>query len=946
MSVPFTVAEIREAWLSFFASKGCVRYPSGSLVPENDPTTLFTVAGMSQFKDMFLGRGTHPFTRATTVQKCIRTNDIMNVGRTARHHTFFEMLGNFSFNDYFKRETIGWAWEFLTQVLKLDPERLSISVHTIDDEAYDIWTKEIGIPAHRIFRMGDNDNFWPANAPKEGPEGPGGCCSEIFWDHRINSDPTDNLTSNTGRFVEIWNLVFPQFNVRAPHPDGTPNLEQLGRTNIDTGSGLERVAAVLQGVYNNFDIDVFQTIIRRVCQQAGVTYDQAAPLDQKSKAAEDNALIRRIADHVRATTFCIADGALPGNSDRGYIVRRLIRRATLDLEKLGCKAVTLHTIVPAVVEAMGVAYPEVAKRAELAQQTLLAEETLFRKTLSKGLDLFQKALDRHKGGGVFGGDDAFDLVTTHGFPKEVIAELAQAEGLTLDEARFTVRWAEFQKISQGGKTLEVFTSTALQEAKPRLGATPFTGYDQLEQATTIALLEVGGKEATQAATGTVVRVALAKTPFYAESGGQVGDRGLLSGAGFTIRIDDTQKDEGLVIHLGTVTTGTAIPGPVTAHVDETIRSATTRHHSATHLLHSALGRFVSETVEQQGSKVSPEELRFDFNHAKGLTTEQLAQVEDWVNAQISAKHPVSIREMSIAEAKATGAKALFGEKYGSTVRVVGMGPSVPVSVELCGGCHVANTGDIHAFRILKEEGTSAGIRRLTGIAGAALAALQAEERATAEAVAAALGVALSGEPRLVGELARFFKCQPGEVVVRVAAQVTEARALAQTVGDALTQGSGDLLAQINHLQEEGKRLRKLQEAKSAQLAAGAADGLVGQVVTVAGISLLAAQLDGLDGKALRTLTDTLRRKLPAAVLVLGSAADGKVALIASVPVELTKRVSAGALIQALAPQVGGKGGGKPDLAQAGGSDPAGLPGAIVAASDLIAKALAGAATSA
>jgi alanyl-tRNA synthetase len=946
MPKPFTVAEIREAFLAFFAEKKCVRYASASLVPENDPTTLFTVAGMSQFKDMFLGRGTHPFTRATTVQKCIRTNDIMNVGRTARHHTFFEMLGNFSFNDYFKREAIVWAWEFLTERLGLDKSRLSISVHTIDDEAYRIWRDEVGIPPERIFKMGDNDNFWPANAPKEGPEGPGGCCSEIFWDHRTNNDPNDNLTSSTGRFVEIWNLVFPEFNVRKPHADGSPNLENLGRSNIDTGSGLERVAAVMQGVYNNFDIDVFQTIIKSVCAVSGKTYDTTVPLGTKSQVAEDNALIRRVADHVRAVTFCIADGALPGNSDRGYIVRRLIRRATLDMDKLGVDEARLHEIVPAVVESMGKAYPEVVRRQDLARDTLKAEEQLFRRTLRKGLDLFQRSLDKFKGGKIFSGDDAFELVTTHGFPKEVIAELAGAENLVIDDAQFKTRWDEHTRVSNT-KQIEVFTSTALQEAKPRLGVTPFVGYDQRVVPSEITLLEVGGKQADQATTGTEVRFALKTTPFYAESGGQVGDRGLVKGSGFVITVTDTQKDEGMVVHHGKVTEGVAKPGTVTAEVSTAVRSATTRHHSATHLMHSALTRLLGDHVEQQGSKVEPTALRFDFNHPNSLTREQITAIEKWVGDAIAAKHPVDIRVMPIAEAKSMGAKAQFGEKYGDAVRVVTMGTG-EVSREFCGGCHVTNTGDIGAFRIISEGASSAGIRRIVAVAGEEAAKLAAEEARVAKDCGSHVGLPApsADDARQVDELARSFKAQLAEVPGRVAQLAREVEDLARKLAAPSPSFSGSLLQRIDQLQNEQKRLRKLDEAKQAQAAAGAADEALAKLVDVVGVPLVAAVIPGLDGKALRTLLDTLRAKRPSLCVVLGSVADGKVGLVAGVSPDLVKRgVSAGALIGKLAPLVGGRGGGKPDLAQAGGTDGAKLPEAIAAVQTLVKEALGGAGAS-
>jgi len=934
MPKPFTVAEVREAFLAFFVEKGCVRYASAALVPENDPTTLFTVAGMSQFKDMFLGRGTHPFTRATTVQKCIRTNDILNVGRTARHHTFFEMLGNFSFNDYFKKEAIHWAWEFLTQRLALDPDRLSVSVHQLDDEAYRIWKDEIGLPATRIFKLGDSDNFWPANAPKEGPEGPGGCCSEIFWDHRINADPQDNLTSSTGRFVEIWNLVFPEFNVRKPHGDGSPNLEKLGRRNIDTGSGLERVAAVMQGVYNNFDIDVFQTIIGSVCAISGCTYDRSAPLGAKTPAAEANALIRRIADHVRAVTFCVADGALPANTDRGYIVRRLIRRATLDIDRLGVDTPRLHEVVPAVVAAMGKAYPEVVRRRELAEDTFKAEEALFRRTLRKGLDLFQRALERQRGGAIFSGDDAFELVTTNGFPKEVIAELAGNEGLGLDEARFTVRWDEHIRVSTG-KTAEVFTTSALLQAKPQLGVTPFVGYSATECSTDLVLLEVDGGQVEEAALGAKVRFALAKTPFYGESGGQVGDRGrVLAAAGaqsaFEIRVDDTQKDEGLVIHSGEVVAGSARPGPVRAVVDLGNRRATTRHHSATHLLHAALAQVLGAQVEQQGSKVEPGQLRFDFNHPQAPTREQLTAIETWVSAQIKAALPVQTQELPIAEARLLGAKAQFGEKYGATVRVLSMGATAVVSRELCGGCHVANTGDITAFRIVKEEATAAGIRRITAVAGQAALNLAAEEQTAVDAIARCIGVA-AGDPRQVEELARLFKVPLKEVPARVEALARDVGELATRMQTTIISAGGDLLERVQQLVDEQKRLRKLEDGRKSRAAAGAIDQVLTSEVVVDGLALIAAQIDGLDGKALRTLGETLRNKRPQHAALLISVHDGKVMLVASAsPDAVAKGLSAGAIAAAAAAAVGGKGGGRDDFAQAGGKDAAAVPGALAA----------------
>ena len=798
----------------------------------------------------------------------------------------------------------------------------------------------------RLLRLGDGDNFWPANAPKEGPEGPGGCCSEIFWDHRTNSDANDNLASSSGRFVEIWNLVFPEFNVRAPHADGSPNLEQLGRSNVDTGSGLERLAAVMQGVYNNFDIDVFQSIIRQVSAITAVPYvkDAAAGTEQGDR----NVLTRRISDHVRAITFCIADGALPSNSDRGYIVRRLVRRATLDIDKLGVDQARLHEIVAAVVTAMGQAYPELGKRQELVVQTLQAEERQFRRTLRKGLDMFQRALERQKGSGTFSGDEAFELVTTNGFPKEMIEELAANEGLVVDQERFQTRWAEFQAISQGGKAVEVFTSTALQQAKPRLGATPFTGAQQLEAVTQITLLEVGGQEVSEAVEGTPVRFALASTPFYAESGGQVGDTGRVRGAamfgdGFTITVTDTQKDEGLIIHQGVVAKGTAHPGPVKAEVDAERRQAITRHHSATHLLHSALHRVLGSHVEQQGSKVSPDELRFDYNHPTAPTREQLAQVESWINQQIAAAHPVSAREMAIEQARTLGAKAQFGEKYGATVRVVSMGDG-SVSLEFCGGCHVAGTAEIGGFRITSESASSAGIRRITAVAGVAARALESEQREVAEACARVLGGTVSPDPGQIEHLSRLFKALPRELPARIEQLVREVSDLSTRLRTTMVSGAGDggMIERVDQLQFELKKLRKLDEQRKAQAAAGAIDRILASERTVAGVPLIALAVEGVDAKSLRSLAELVRSRKPSHVAVLAADEGGKALLVASVSADWQAAgISAGSLISALAKLVGGGGGGKPDFAQAGGKNAAGIPAALSAVAGLVQEALKG-----
>ncbi|MCS6970676.1 MAG: alanine--tRNA ligase [Planctomycetota bacterium] len=937
MQRPYTVAEVRRSFLEFFAGKGCVRLPSASLVPENDPTTLFIVAGMSPFKDAFLGRGSLPYTRVTTCQKCIRTTDILNVGRTARHHTFFEMLGNFSFNDYFKRETIHWAWEYLTAWLGLDPERLSVSVHEIDDEAYRIWRDEIGMPERRIFRLGDADNFWPANAPREGIEGPGGCCSEIFWDHRTNDDPSDDLTRGSGRFVEIWNLVFPEFNVRKPHPDGSPNLEALGRRNIDTGSGLERLSAVVQGVYNNFDIDLFRTIIARVAEVSGAAYDPQVPLSATTPQAERNALLRRIADHVRAVTFCIADGALPGNSDRGYIVRRLIRRATLDLDKLGCREPRLAEIVPAVVAAMGEAYPEIRQRQALAMETLQAEEQLFRRTLHRGLELFQRVLERQRGSGVFSGRDAFELVTTHGFPKEVIAELAGAEGLRIDEEAYAACWREHQRVSTS-KGAEVWVCSALQDAKPRLGATRFVGYETLRSPCRILLLEVEGRAVEAAPAGSAVRLALDQTPFYAESGGQVADTGIVRGEDFVIEIEDVQKDESLFVHRGRVRQGTARPGPALAEVDGERRRATTCHHSATHLLHAALGRLIGAHIEQQGSKVAPDCLRFDVNHPRAFTREELARVEAWVNQQIAARLPVQIRELPLEEARRLGAKAMFGEKYGAIVRVVGMGDEqAPVSLEFCGGCHVANTAEIGSFRIVAEGASAAGIRRLQAVAGPAAQRLAEQERQLAEAAGRAVGLLSIDDPRIVHEVAQLLKCQLEEVPERVGQLARECLAATR----AHPTLSGDLRERVQALLQAQKAARRRAEQEAAQAAVAQAARVAAAIEDCGGVPLIAARCDGLDGKALAALCEAVRSQRADAVIVLASAHEDRAHLCVAVPPPWQARgLQASAIVAASAPHIGGGGGGRPEFAQAGGKQPQGIAEALASARAAVARAIA------
>jgi alanyl-tRNA synthetase len=959
MARPVTTAEIRTAFLRFFAERGHTVHPSASLVPANDPSTLFTVAGMSQFKDMFLGRGGHPFTRATTCQKCIRTNDIDNVGRTPRHHTFFEMLGNFSFDDYFQRDAIVWAWEFLTGVLALDPERLWVSVNVADEEARRLWIEEVGFPARRIVRLGDHDNFWPADAPVEGPTGPGGCCSEIFWDFQTNDDPADDPGKDSGRFVEIWNLVFPQFNVSEPKVEGRYTLQALGRRNIDTGMGLERIACVMQGVRNNFDIDLLQVIVQRVVAVTGRPYVRdAAAMPQQAQ----NALLRRIADHARAVSFCIADGALPSNIGRGYIVRRLIRRAVLDLDRLGVEEPALHEVLPAVVTAMGDPYRELEQRRDLIAQTLLVEERQFRQTLRRGLARVNKIIQDTKNrghdlldspasgfvpdappgdlhtqptpGSMINSSAVFGLFTTYGFPPELTADLAREHGLTIDEAGYGRLMAEFAEISKGNREVQVFDRSALVDARPQLGDTAFVGYAVLETDAELTFLEVDGAEATTAPTGVQVRFALDRTPFYGESGGQVGDTGTVTGDGFAIAVEDVQRDGGLVIHRGTVIAGTARPGPVRAGVAVAPRQAITRHHSATHLLHSALGTVLGRHVEQQGSKVESTALRFDFNHPQAVTAVELRQVEDWVRREIAADGPVAVDLLPLDEARRRGAKALFGERYGAEVRMVSMGRP-PVSVELCGGCHVDRTGDIGDFRILREEAVAAGVRRITAVAGEAARELAGREAALAIACAAAAGLPAVSTTELA-PAAQLLKVRPEELPGRLAVMTAAVAERAAAAGEGARAVAVTLIDRVGELQAEERRLERLRQERQTRAAVADLDGILASRTEVAGVPLYTGRIDGVDAKVLRQVADAVRGRIDRYCLILGAATADKALLICAVSPDLVAAgVHAGRLVGRLARIVGGSGGGKPDLAQAGGKDPARLVEALAAAAGVL-----------
>ncbi|MGS1318901.1 alanine--tRNA ligase [Stenotrophomonas geniculata] len=870
-SAKFTTSQIRSDFLEFFKGKGHTIVPSAPLVPGNDPTLLFTNSGMVQFKDVFLGAEKRSYVRAADVQRCLRAggkhNDLDQVGYTARHHTFFEMLGNWSFGDYFKKDAIAWAWELLTQVWKLPAERLLVTVYQTDDEAYELWRDMVGIPEARIVRIGDNkgapfasDNFW-----QMADTGPCGPCTEIFYDHgdHIAGGPPGSPDEDGDRFIEIWNLVFMQFDRQ---PDGT--LVPLPAPCVDTGMGLERLAAILQHVHTNYEIDLFQALIRKASELTGT-----ADLENKS--------LRVIADHIRACSFLIVDGVLPSNEGRGYVLRRIIRRALRHGWMLGVRQPFFSKLVPTLVEQMGEAYPELPAAVDTVTRALQAEEERFAETLDAGMKIFEDVAGKASNG-VIPGVDAFRLYDTYGFPLDLTQDIARERDLTVDIAGFDAAMEQQRETARaagkfgGGVTLPA-------ELVATLSPTRFLGYDRLQadDLTVLAVLK-DGRPVQSADAGDAVIVITDQTPFYAESGGQVGDTGVLTGNGVCLAVDDTQKFAGQFHgHVGTLSDGGLKVGDVlSGQVDGERRGATILNHSATHLLHAALREVLGTHVQQKGSLVAPDRLRFDFSHFQPISAEELAVIERKVNQQVRANNAAEVHNMGMQEALDFGAMALFGEKYGEHVRVLKMGD---YSTELCGGTHVNRTGDIGLFKITAEGGVSAGVRRIEAVTGqGALDYVDAEEARLAEAA------------------------------------------------DLLGGSAADVVEKIRALGQRQKLLERELEAVKAKVAAGATADLSGQAVEVAGVKVLAARLEGFDAKALRDAMDRLKQQLGDAVIVLAGAQDGKAALVAGVNGSAMGKVKAGELLSHIASQIGGKGGGRPDLAQGGGEDGPALATALAA----------------
>jgi len=871
-------ADARRAFLEFFREHGHAIVPSSPLVPGNDPTLLFTNAGMVQFKDVFLGKERRDYARATSSQRCVRAggkhNDLENVGYTARHHTFFEMLGNFSFGDYFKRDAIGFAWEFLTKTLQIDPARLWVTVFRDDDEAADIWLKEVGVSAARFSRMGEKSNFWAM-----GDTGPCGPCSEIFYDHgpSIPGGPPGSPDEDGDRFVEIWNLVFMQFDRSA---DGT--LTPLPKPSVDTGMGLERIAAVLQGVHSNYDIDLFRNLIRAAAELAHTT-------DLNSSS------LRVIADHIRACTFLIVDGVMPSNEGRGYVLRRIIRRAVRHGYKLGIEEPFFYKLVPVLEREMSSAYPELTRGRELAERVLKQEEERFAETLANGMELLEGAIARTQAAGaqpgasaVIPGETVFKLYDTYGFPADLTADIARERGLAIDSEGFDAAMEAQRRRSQEASKFGVdVRGGATVDAR-----TAFQGYEGLESEGRVVALLKGGSPADELRNGDEGEVVLDRTPFYAEAGGQVGDTGALTSAGLRFLVHDTIKRGAAHSHLGRVAEGKIRVGDaVRAHVDGERRRAITLNHTATHLLHAALRQKLGKHVQQKGSLVAPDRLRFDFSHFQPVTPAELGEIERLVNAEIRRNAPAETRLMGYESAVASGAMALFGEKYDKDVRVLRIGD---FSMELCGGTHVQRAGDIGLFKILSESGVAAGVRRIEAITGEA--AIEYVEQ--------------------------------NDAVLRDLAQLL--RGSREDVKDKVQ----DALERIRQMEKEVRTLKdRLASGQGADLASGA--------VEVQGVKIVATKVEGADAGALRMAVDRLKDRLKSAVVVLASVeGPEQVVLVAGVTADQTARIKAGELAGAIAAKVGGRGGGRPDFAQAGGNNPAALDAALASVPELVRARLA------
>ena len=863
-------SEIRQAFLDFFASKGHEIVASSPLVPGNDPTLLFTNAGMVQFKDCFLGNDVRNYTRAASSQRCVRAggkhNDLENVGYTARHHTFFEMLGNFSFGDYFKEDAISYAWEFLTskEWLNLPVDKLMVTVYAEDDEAFDIWNKKMGIPEDKIVRIGDNkgaryasDNFW-----QMGDTGPCGPCTEIFYDHgeHIWGGPPGTPEEDGDRFIEIWNNVFMQFERKA---DG--EMLPLPKPSVDTGMGLERISAIMQGVHSNYEIDIFQALLKAAGELTGCK-------DTENKS------LRVIADHIRSTSFLIVDGVLPSNEGRGYVLRRIIRRAVRHGHMLGASAGFFNKLVPALCEQMGEAYPELVNLSEHVQKVLRIEEEQFAKTLDKGMAILNDAI-ADMSGDTIPGETAFKLYDTYGFPLDLTADVARERDLKVDEDGFNTAMEKQRETARAAGNFSADYGKGLELD----GETGFLGYESLENTGTVKALFVGGEKVEQLNAGDEAILVLDETAFYAESGGQAGDTGFLKADGVVFQVKDTTKEGKNHLHKGVLVEGSvALGDQLTASVDAEKRASTAIHHSATHLLHAALRNVLGEHVAQKGSLVTYDKLRFDFSHLEAVKPEELAEIETLVNAHIRANTPVATRLMNIDDAKAAGAMALFGEKYDDEVRVLSMGMD-DFSIELCGGTHAQRTGDIGLLKISSESGIAAGIRRIEAVVGQAALDFVAREEATLTTIARAL------------------------------------KGSTDNVGD-----------KVEQLISRSRQLEKELDALKSKLASSAGSDLAGQAKDVNGVKVLSAELDGADVPALRNTMDQLKNKLGSAVIMLASANDGKVTLLAGVTKDLIGKAKAGDAVKEVAAYVDGRGGGKPEMAQAGGQKPEGIADALKA----------------
>ncbi|KAA1151925.1 alanine--tRNA ligase [Pseudoalteromonas sp. FUC4] len=851
-----TTAQIRQQFLDFFASKQHQIVPSSSLIPGNDATLLFNNAGMVQFKDVFLGAESRPYTRATSSQRCVRAggkhNDLENVGYTARHHTFFEMLGNFSFGDYFKQDAIKFAWEFLTEVVKLPQEKLLVTIYHDDEEAFEYWSKDIGLSEDRIIRIATSDNFWSM-----GDTGPCGPCSEIFYDHgeHIWGGPPGSPEEDGDRFIEIWNLVFMQYNRQS---DGT--MLPLPKQSVDTGMGLERISAILQGVHSNYEIDLFQGLIA-----AAASVTNAQDMDDKS--------LRVVADHIRSCAFLISDGVMPSNEGRGYVLRRIIRRAVRHGNKLGAQGAFFFKLVAALIEQMGQAYPELAKQQEIIEKVLRIEEEQFGKTLERGLAILEESLSDLKGD-IIPGDLVFKLYDTYGFPADLTADVARERQMTIDHQSFEECMAVQRKTAQQAGKFGADYNEQLKSEK----LTEFKGYDSTHHSATVVEIFAGGEAVQLLEDGQEGIVVLDRTPFYAESGGQTGDTGTITVAGGEFNVTNTTKLGNAFAHHGTVQGRIGVNDKVDATIDDARRDSIKKNHTATHILHEALRQLLGDHVGQKGSLVQADRLRFDFSHFEAVTKDELREIERVVNDEIRRNFALNTELMAIDDAKAKGAMALFGEKYDDEVRVVTIGD---YSIELCGGTHVERAGDIGLFKIVSESGIAAGVRRIEAVTGADAVAYVSEQEQ----------------------------------------QLSDVAALVK--GD-----SASVLEKVTALLEKSKGLEKQIAQLNDKLASAAGASLLDSVVEINGIKLLVANVEGTESKALRGMVDDLKNKIGSGVIALGVASGDKVSLIAGVTKDLTGKVKAGELVNHMAGQVGGKGGGRPDMAQAGGSEPQNLAAAL------------------